>query len=79
MFCVDYKDLQKLLDSRREFVNLHGDYQRIYLSPKKKEREKYSKPVKRMKCRSWCNFSKTLTDCTILQAALDALSSWLPG
>ena len=42
--CVDYKDLQRLLDARREFVN-RGGYQRIYPSP---EGEKYSRLVQRM-------------------------------
>ena len=42
--CVDYKDMQKLLDSRREFVN-RGDYQRIYPSP---NGDIYSSLIKRM-------------------------------
>lgn len=31
--CVDFKELQKLIDSKREFVN-KGGYERIYPSPK---------------------------------------------
>ena len=44
VFCVDFKELQKLLDSRREFVN-KGGYQRIYPSP---DGVRYSKIVQRM-------------------------------
>ena len=43
-FCVDYKDLQKLVDSKREYVN-RGDYQRIYPSP---HGNKYSKLIQHM-------------------------------
>ena len=42
--CVDYKELQKLIDSRREYVN-RGGYRRIYPSP---EGNKYSKLIQRM-------------------------------
>lgn len=42
--CVDYKGLQKLIDSRREFVN-RGGYQRIYPSV---HGERYSKLIQRM-------------------------------
>lgn len=32
VYCIDYKQAQKLLDSKREYVN-RGGYQRIYPSP----------------------------------------------
>lgn len=44
VICVDSKELQKLVDSRREFVN-RGGYRRIYPS---KNGDKYSKLVQRM-------------------------------
>lgn len=43
-FCVDYKELQKILDSKREYVN-RGGYQRIYPSP---NGDRYSKLIKHM-------------------------------
>lgn len=42
--CVDYKGLEKLIDSRREFVN-RGGYQRIYPSV---HGEKYSRLIQKM-------------------------------
>ncbi len=44
IFCVDFKELQKLLDSRREFVN-KGGYERIYPSS---NGVRYSKLIQRM-------------------------------
>ena len=43
-FCVDYKELQKLLDSKREFIN-RGDFERIYPSL---NGQKYSKLINHM-------------------------------
>lgn len=44
VLCVDFKELQKLIDSRREFVN-RGGYQRIYPS---EDGDRYSKLIQRM-------------------------------
>ena len=44
VFCVDFKEMQKLVDARREFVN-RGGYQRIYPSS---DGDKYSKLIQRM-------------------------------
>lgn len=44
VFCVDHKQLVKLIDSKREYVN-KGGYQRIYPSP---HGEKYSKLIQHM-------------------------------
>ena len=43
-FCVDYKQLVKLVDSKREYVN-KGGYLRIYPSP---DGEKYSNLIQHM-------------------------------
>lgn len=43
-FCLDYKDLQKVLDSKREYLN-RGGYQRIYPSA---DGQKYSSLVEHM-------------------------------
>lgn len=43
-FCVDHKQVMKLLDAKREYVN-KGGYQRIYPSP---DGNKYSKLVQHM-------------------------------
>ena len=74
--CVDYKDLQKLLDSRREFVN-RGGYQRIYPSS---NGEKYAKLIKRMNDLIVKKFAetgtaspRTLWQTHHLQAALEKL------
>lgn len=44
IFCVDHKQVVKLLDSKREYVN-KGGYQRIYPSP---NGERYSKLIQHM-------------------------------
>lgn len=44
VFCIDFKELQKIIDSRREFVN-KGGYQRIYPSA---QGDRYSKLIQRM-------------------------------
>ena len=44
VFCIDYKELQKVIDSRREFVN-KGGYQRIYPSA---HGDRYSKLIQQM-------------------------------
>lgn len=44
VFCVDFKQLQKIIDSRREYVN-KGGYQRIYPSI---NGDRYSRLIQRM-------------------------------
>ena len=44
VFCIDFKQAQKLLDSKREYVN-RGGYQRIYPSP---SGSRYSKLISHM-------------------------------
>lgn len=44
VFCIDFKQLQKIIDSRREFVN-KGGYQRIYPSA---NGDRYSRLIQRM-------------------------------
>lgn len=43
-FCIDFKELQKVIDSRREFIN-KGGYQRIYPSA---NGDRYSRLIQRM-------------------------------
>jgi hypothetical protein len=44
VLCIDFKELQKVIDSRREFLN-KGGYQRIYPSA---SGDRYSKLIQRM-------------------------------
>lgn len=44
VFCIDHKQVVKLIDAKREYLN-KGGYQRIYPSP---DGEKYSKHVQHM-------------------------------
>lgn len=44
VFCVDHKQMVKLIDSKREYVN-KGGYQRIYPAP---DGERYSKLIQHM-------------------------------
>lgn len=44
ILCIDFKELQKVMDSRREFLN-KGEYQRIYPSV---DGDRYSRLIQRM-------------------------------
>lgn len=77
VFCVDHKQVVKLLDAKREYVN-KGGYQRIYPSP---DGEKYSKLVQHMDAlirRRFSNLpvqSRTLWQTHHLYTALEKLNA----
>ena len=52
VFCVDFKDLQKLVESKREYLN-RGDFVRIYPTA---DGDKYSKQILHMHKTVWKKF-----------------------
>ncbi len=73
LFCVDHKEVRKLLDSRREYVN-KGGYVRIYPSA---SGEKYSKLIRHMHAVTSKHFEgrtvRTLWQMHYLYTALEKL------